>query len=227
MKILRILPFCLYILFPSCASYLVEGRTNVPSLDGQKLYLKVSTNDNLIDLDSCEVLHGMFSMNGDVDSIALGSLFLAGESLMPIVVEKGKIKIFIENSRLEVRGTPLNERLYGFIKQKNLLEQRLMDVQHKQIQLIVNGTPTDNVDEMVNQENDALLAEMNELIIQFVTENFDNLLAVQIFKVYCLALSQPTITPTIQKIIEKAPDSFKQDAFVKEYLRLAKEGENQ
>ena len=103
MKILRILPFCLSILFPSCASYLVEGRTNVPSLDGQKLYLKVPTNDNLIDLDSCEVLHGMFSMNGDVDSIALGSLFLAGESLMPIVVEKGKIKIFIENSRLEVR----------------------------------------------------------------------------------------------------------------------------
>ena len=78
---------CLTLLLPSCASYRVEGKTNVPTLDGQRLYLKVSNQDAIVDLDSCEVLHGVFHMDGEVDSTTLGSLYLGGESLMPIVVD--------------------------------------------------------------------------------------------------------------------------------------------
>ena len=218
------LPLCMVAtswLLTSCASYRVEGSTSVPTLNGQKLYLKISDQNNIIDLDSCEVIHGNFRMDGEVDSTALGSLYLAGESLMPIVIERGRIKISIENSGLRVSGTPLNETLYGFIHEKNLLEQRLMDVQHKQMQLIMEGTPAEEAEQMASQEQDTLAEEMNQLIIKFVTENFDNLLSVQIFKIYCLAFTEPTITPTIQTILDKAPTDFKENEFVKEYLRLA------
>ncbi|MBR4845210.1 MAG: hypothetical protein IKU98_02190, partial [Bacteroidaceae bacterium] len=57
----------------------------------------------------------------------------------------------------------------------------------------------------------------------FVIGNFDNVLALQIFSMYCQSFSSPIINSTIRQIIEKAPDTFKQDEFVKEYLRLAEE----
>ena len=214
---------CLMLLLPSCASYRVEGKTNVPTLDGQRLYLKVSNQDAIVDLDSCEVLHGVFHMDGEVDSTTLGSLYLGGESLMPIVVEKGKIKISIENSGLEVSGTPLNERLYRFIKDKNLLEQRLSDVQHKQMQSIMDGMPAEKAEKQALEEGEELVKEMNQLIATFVMDNFDNLLALQIFTMYCQSFPQPVMTPTIQEILDKAPAEFKENPFVKEYLQKAKE----
>lgn len=215
------MPVCFACLFSACASYRVEGTTNVPTLDGQRLYLKVPHQDAIVDLDSCEVIHGIFRMDGEVDSVTFGAIYIGGESLMPVVVEKGKIKISIENSGLQVSGTPLNERLYGFIKNKNLLEQRLSDVQHKQIQLIMEGTSADEAEKMAQREGETLVQEMNRLISDFVMENFDNLLSIQIFSMYCQSFPQPTITPTIQEILNKAPDTFKENPFVKEYLRLA------
>lgn len=222
------LPFCMAasLMMPSCASYRVEGSTSVPTLNGQKLYLKVSDQHAIIDIDSCEVIHGYFRMDGEVDSTALGSLYLGGESLMPIVIESGRIKISIENSGLKVSGTPLNERLYDFIHNKNLLEERLSDVQHRQMQMIMDGTPAERAEKMIVEVQDTLTQEMNNLIVEFVTGNFDNLLAVQIFKVYCLAFPQPTINPTIQRILDNAPKNFLEDDFVKEYLKLAG-GKNQ
>lgn len=225
MKKISIISFCISSLFLSCASYRVEGTTNVPQLDGQKLYLKVPHQDVIIDFDSCEVIHGNFCMDGEVDSIMLGSIYLGGESLMPIVVEKGKIRISIENSRLEVSGTPLNERLYDFIKRKNILEERLSEVQHNQMQLIIEGTSADEAEKLAKEEEKVLVNEMNTLIADFVIGNFDNVLAQQIFSMYCQSFPRPMINSTIRQIIEKAPDTFKQDEFVKEYLQLAEEEE--
>ncbi len=216
-----LLPLCLTILLPSCSSYRIEGSTSVPSLDGQKLYLKVPHQDSFINLDSCEVIHGLFNMDGEVDSVILGAIYLCGESLMPVVVEKGRMKISIENSGLKVSGTTLNDRLYDFIYRKNLLEQNLSDVQHKQMQLIMDGISADEAERQIQAETKELIASMDKLVTEFVTANFDNLLALQVFAIYCQSLPQPVITPTIQQILDKAPETFKEEDFVKEYLRLA------
>lgn len=216
-------PICLSLLLPSCASYRMEGKTNVPNLDGQKLYLKASIQDSIIDLDSCEVIHGLFSMEGQVDTVTLGAIYLCGESLMPVVIEKGNIKIFIENSGLKVTGTPLNDRLYRFINDKNQLEQNLSDIQHKQMQLIMDGVPADDAEAQIKAETDSLVNGMNHLISDFIVQNFDNILSVQIFAMYCQSFPQPVVTPLIDDIIKQAPESFKNDTFVKEYLELAKQ----
>lgn len=216
-------PICLSLLLPSCASYRMEGKTNVPNLDGQKLYLKASIQDSIIDLDSCEVIHGLFSMEGEVDTVTLGAIYLCGESLMPVVIEKGNIKIFIENSGLKVTGTPLNDRLYRFINDKNQLEQNLSDIQHKQMQLIMDGVPADDAEAQIKAETDSLVNGMNHLISDFIVQNFDNILSVQIFAMYCQSFPQPVVTPLIDDIIKQAPESFKNNTFVKEYLELAKQ----
>lgn len=207
----------------SCSTYKVEGTTSVPLLNGKKLYIKVPDNNDVVILDSCEIVHGSFNMKGDVDSIMLGAVYVGGESLMPIVIESGTIIVSIENKGLEVKGTPLNERLYNFIKEKALLEQRLSDASHREIQMIMDGVPTDEVETTTKQELKTLTDEMNGLIVEFVTDNFDNLLSTQIFVNYCQSFPHPIMTPAIQKIVENAPSDFKEHSFVKEYLQKANE----
>lgn len=208
-------------LLASCATYKVEGTTSVPMLDGRKVYIKVLQGDTIVEMDSCEVVHGSFRMGGDVDSIMLATLYLGSESLMPMVIEKGVIHISIGNSGLKASGTPLNERLYNFIDEKNALELRLSDISHREMQLILEGTPASEAEEITQREMEQLTKEMNTLIGNFVTANFDNPLSAQVFAMYCQSFPTPVITPLIQDILDKAPQSFKDDITVKEYLRLA------
>ena len=63
--------------FTSCANtYSITGTTNVSTLDGQKLYLKVLKDTALKNLDSCDVVHGQFHFAGSVDSVRVGTILL-------------------------------------------------------------------------------------------------------------------------------------------------------
>ncbi len=58
------------------------------SQDGKMLYIKVISGDKLVNIDSAEVVHGLFKMQGKVDSTMIGMLYMADESIMPLVIEK-------------------------------------------------------------------------------------------------------------------------------------------
>ncbi len=72
------------------------------------------------ELDSAEVVHGLFSMKGKVDSVQMVTLYMDDESIMPIVLESGKIKVTISNTDLKAAGTSLNAALYDFIDKKEM-----------------------------------------------------------------------------------------------------------
>ena len=79
-------------LLTSCAQkYTVNGSTDLTALDGQKLYLKIYNENDMKNVDSCEVVHGQFHFSGVVDSTSMTTLFLDDVSLMPIVLEEGTI----------------------------------------------------------------------------------------------------------------------------------------
>ena len=45
----------------SCANtYEIKGTSNVSTLDGRMLYLKILKDNNFKSIDSCDVLHGQF-----------------------------------------------------------------------------------------------------------------------------------------------------------------------
>ena len=69
-------------------------------------------------LDSAEVVHGLFSMKGKIDSVQMVTLYMDEESIMPIVLESGKITVTISNTDLKAVGTSLNNALYEFISKK-------------------------------------------------------------------------------------------------------------
>ena len=64
-------------------------------------------------------------MKGKVDSVQMVTLYMDDESIMPIVLESGKIKVTISNTDLKAAGTSLNAALYDFIDKRNALEEVL------------------------------------------------------------------------------------------------------
>ena len=68
----KVLPFLLLLfVFTSCSrKYKIEGASSVTSLDGKMLFIKVLQNGEWLNIDSAEVVHGLFSMKGKVDSYA-------------------------------------------------------------------------------------------------------------------------------------------------------------
>ena len=110
MNVNKILPFVLLLPFlASCTNkYKIEGTSSVNGLDGKMLYLKTMKDGEWAKLDSAEVVHGSFSMKGKIDSVQMTTLYMDDESVMPIVLESGKIVITISNTDLKAVGTPLN-----------------------------------------------------------------------------------------------------------------------
>ena len=94
------------------------------SLDGKMLYLKSLRDGEWVKLDSAEVVHGLFSMKGKMDSVQMVTLYMDEESIMPIVLESGKITVTISNTDLKAVGTSLNNALYEFISKRNRQDRR-------------------------------------------------------------------------------------------------------
>lgn len=89
MSVSRILPFLLLaMLLASCSrKYKIEGSSSVTSLDGKMLFLKTLRNGEWVAVDSAEVIHGLFKMNGKADSVMVVTLYMDHEGIMPLVLE--------------------------------------------------------------------------------------------------------------------------------------------
>lgn len=210
----------------SCASsYNVQGSSSVSSLDGSKLYLKAVKNNDLKNIDSCDVVHGQFHFNGLLDTVRMANLFMDDQSILPLVLENGEITIKIDNATQKVSGTPLNEKLYDFIDKHNQLSSRLNELSHKQSQMLLEGIDESVINEQLNAEANKIAAEEDKLVTTFISENFDNVLGPGIFMMITSSYRYPILTPQIEHIMSKATTKFKNDPYVKEYYAAANENE--
>ena len=210
----------------SCAdSYLVQGSSSVSALDGSKLYLKAVKNNELKNIDSCEVVHGSFRFAGLLDTICMVNLFMDEESIMPIVLEKGEISIRIDNASQTVGGTPLNDRLYEFIDFHNQLDNQMAELSHKQSQMLLDGIDEMVINQQLNLEAADIARREDSLVTNFIIENFDNVLGPGVFMMMTSTFRYPTLTPQIEDIMSKATDKFKNDPYVKDYYQVAMENQ--
>lgn len=210
--------------FVSCSSeYLIEGNSSVTRLDGKMLFLKVSDGSRMIKIDSAEVVHGLFRMEGEIDSAFLASLYMDDLSIMPLVVEKGTVQIRIDDGRITASGTPLNEKLYEFVAKKNALDDRAYEMERKESHMIMDGRPLDIIEKEILKERDILSKELDLLVKLFIQENYENVLGPGLFAMLGAGFPYPLITPLIEEIMEDAPESFKTNKMVKEYMEAAHE----
>lgn len=215
----------LFVSLASCADkYTIEGTSSVNGLDGKMLYLKQLEEGKWVKIDSAEVIHGAFSMKGQVDSVMMVSLYMGDESIMPIVLEDGDIHVTLSNTDLKAQGTPLNAALYEFIDRKNSLEESIADLEQRETRLVLDGADFEEVHARTLVEGDSLVNEMNRYVKTFISSNYENVLGPSIFLMLCSSMPYPVMTPQIDDIIKDAPYSFKNHAYVREYL--SKAGEN-
>ncbi len=207
----------------SCAeSYSIQGSSSVSSLDGSKLYLKTVKDQELKNLDSCDVVHGKFRFAGLLDTVKIANLYMDDQSLMmPVVVEKGEIEIRIDNTSRTVTGSPLNEKLYQFIQRHDQIGNELNELSHKQSQMLLEGIDEDVINRQLSAEAARLAQQEDSLVTNFIVENFDNVLGPGVFMMMTSGYQYPVLTPQIEDIMSKATKKFKEDAYVKEYYETA------
>ncbi len=207
----------------SCASqYDIKGTSNVSTLDGRMLYLKVLKNNELKNIDSCEVVHGQFSFNGVIDSVRMANIYMDDESVMPIVLENGNITIKLDNTQQIFSGTPLNDKLYKFMKKYEQLQNENAELVHKHDQAIMDGRDMNVVNQQLTAEAASIDQKLDDLVTSFVVENFDNVLGPGVFMMMTASYQYPELTPWIEDIMSKATDNFKNDPYVKEYIETAR-----
>lgn len=212
------------LVFTSCVSeYQIQGSSSVSRLDGKMLFVKVPQGNDMMNVDSAEVVHGMFKMQGEIDTTMIASLYMDDQSIMPLVMEKGSIEIQIDNARITVKGTPLNEKLYDFVGKKSSLDDRAYEVERMESRMIMDGHSMDVVEKEINKEREKLTNEMNELVKTFIQDNYENVLGPGVFLMLCNGFPYPLLTPLMEEIVEKAPDSFKNHSLIKEYVEVARE----
>ena len=211
----------------SCSgTYDIKGTSDVSMLDGKMLYLKAYKNSDLKNIDSCDVVHGQFSFNGQLDSTKMVTLFLDDESLMPVVLEHGDISIKIDNGQQKVSGTPLNDKLSVFLEKYNQLDMQMEELGHKQSQAIMNGEDENVTNARLSQEAQNIAEREDKLITSFITENFDNVLGPGVFFMMTAGNKYPELSPWIEEIMSKATDKFKNDPYVRDYYRKAQDNQN-
>ncbi len=216
--------FLLLAVLSSCSKkYKIEGTSSVSSLDGKMLFLKVMGNDGMVNVDSAEVVHGNFTMNGEIDSVSMAMLYMDEESIMPLVLENGKMNICIAHTEQKVHGTPLNDKLYSFIFKKNELDGQIEELRRKEAKMIMNGEDPAAIQAKMVKESGKLSAEMNQYIKDFIIDNSENVLGPNVFIMLCNSFPYPVMTPQIEEIVNGASDTFKKNRLVQEYVNKARE----
>lgn len=226
-KILSFLSFTLLlILTTSCnKDYHIEGTSNIFQLDGKKLYIKTNVKGIWTSRDSAEIVHGAFCFRGKADSTELGMLFIGNNAILPFIIEPGSINITLTNSNMYVKGTPLNDSLYTFIKNRNQYKLELSELKREEAKLIMSGLTSPENIEHLNKERETVLTEMQRYCFDFIKKNYGNVLGPNVFVLMCNTMPYPVLTPMLKDVIDHAPESFKNQENVKEYIRMAQENQ--
>jgi hypothetical protein len=174
-------------------------------------------------VDSASVEHGLFSMEGVSDSAMMVSIYMDDESIMPIILENGIIQVSINTGDMRAWGTPLNNALYKFFDQRNHLEDQLNNLDRREAQMVLNGANIDEVHAQMMKESEDLNRKMNDYILSFIKDNYNNVLGPSVFMMMCSSMPYPMMTDQVEDILRGAPEIFKQHPMVQEFITKAKE----
>ncbi len=185
------------------------------------MYLKVYRDSELRSLDSCRVTHGKFEFRGVLDTTVMANLFAEDISLMPVVVESGPVVVRIDEQQQSLTGTPLNDSLMSFIRQKTAIDLQIQALTQKEGRLVMSGMEFSDVVDQLNTEYAALSVKGEQLVTQFVKRNYNNVLGPGIFMILTSSLPYPMLTPQIEEILATATPQFLSHPYVRDFVGAA------
>ena len=212
--------------FSACSStYQITGNSDITTLDGKILSLRTLQDGHWVEVDSAEVVHGLFSMNGKADTTRMVTIYFDNQGIMLIILENGDINVSISNQTMRAEGTPLNDALYDFIRVRNSMERQLGILNSREARLIMEGANPDFIHMQIQQEIDSINRQMNAFARSFISDNFNNILGPSVFMMMCSTLPYPILTDEIEAILNSAPESFLNQEWVKDFISKAKENQ--
>ena len=151
-------------------NYNITGTSLQSFYDGDMVYLRPIGGEDTKAVDSCKILHGTFTMTGPVDSVMCVRMFFgkSGDNI-PIILEEGNIKVIDLNNAMKVEGTPLNDRFYAFMTQRDSLMFLLQELPRKESKMILDGYDHDEILRELGEEEGGLRMAIDKLETDFVT----------------------------------------------------------
>lgn len=214
---------CVLALLASCRNAcFIEGIADASHIEGRTIRLKSMQSDGQwIVIDSCDVTHGTFCMTPVSDTIQVTTLCVGEIPLMPLILEPGKIKVSITNFSLEAGGTPLNNELYSFLDKKKKLDMQAADLDRAESRMIMNGNSDYYIRHYVDSVYAVLSESMQDLVVDFIGDNYTNVLGLCGFSMLSNGLPYPVITPLIRTVLDGAPRSFLEHPIVADFVTAA------
>lgn len=210
-------------LFLACSErYCIKGTTD-GFYNGEQAYIKVDSGGLWYVIDSCDILHGCFEMSGEVESPFLTSLFIGDEAIMPVIIECGDIEVELSMRDANVSGTHLNNQLARFIEEKEEYEQLIMDIERYETSLILNGKTAESAAAIVRDSLTAVGDSLNDFIEENIRKHYNTVLGPCLFQLLCSAMPYPFMTQQVERILDDAPQNFKNNHFVKRFTDAATE----
>ena len=215
----------LMLFLAGCAekSYFIDGSSNVFSPSGGMAYIREFSASANRSIDSCEVVHGHFQMSGPIDSTVFASLYMGGNTYIPVVLETGDINVNIANTSVKIHGTPLNDKLYAFLAQRDSLVYLLSDLPRSQAYLFMQGLSPFEIQARLQQKQSEYINALDNLETQFIKDNYDNVLGTTWFMELCYRAQAanfgiPILLPGLKDIYEKAPKRFRKNYRVAAFI---------
>ncbi|MCF0194033.1 MAG: DUF4369 domain-containing protein [Bacteroidaceae bacterium] len=220
------LPLFLLLLLTFCScqgTYKIEGSTTIGSFEGSTLHLRVYDGSKMTTIDSCVVRHGAFTFQGKRDSVEMAMVCYKDQSLMPVLLDATSITLFMSDAANYAGGSALNDSLYHFIENKSKIDRELNDLPRRLSQLVMDGEDIDEVQERLSRRANELKDMSDQTIVDFIKRNINNPLGAGVFMVVTIDNKFPTLTPAIEEIFLESGRLFRDNAYIKKYIKIAEE----
>lgn len=87
----------------------------------------------------------------------------------------------------------------------------------------MDGVDINTVQFEIDKKRVEVAQQMDNLIKTFISSNYENVLGPGVFIMIGNSLPYPFLTPVMEDIVNKAPEGFKNNNLIKNYLTLVKE----
>ena len=100
---------------------------------------------------------------------------------------------------------------------------QLAELPRRESRMILDGMDHREIVRLLSDEAAILNRQEDALVSKFIKDNMHNCLAPGVFMIVTSNFPYPVLNPTIEEIIALGSPSFLNDAYVKDYIRMAKE----
>ena len=200
----------------SCTShYRIDGVVETFGYEGRELSLIEFLPNRTTKYDSCIVNHGKFQMKGTADTTRLVFLCKDGRPIIPVYIEKGHAKVRLLPTEMTVSGTRQNDLFYSFLKKKIEIDNRYEDLSQRRMAMSRSGFDARRM-ELIQDSLRMVVDECEEMICDFMAENYNEPAAVGVFMMLSAGPSNG-VPSLVKRILDAAPDDFLSESYVNGY----------